>query len=163
MDFVDRSMPLQPTIDLCGIILAGLRTSAGRGRALVQQDKEIETRSGACRFIRLKRRRNRWSISSRSEWARTVRTLTGNLASLRAGSAYSGLVHGRSTVEYWAAERGDFFSLEILAGCATTNRAGEGRALRAGRRARLPICLVMESTYGNRMHPKEDPLPELAR
>ncbi len=42
------------------------------------------------------------------------------------------------------------------------SRAGKGRALGSGRKARLPTCVVMESTYGNRTHPKEDPMPELA-
>ncbi len=51
---------------------------------------------------------------------------------------------------------------ETLAGCATSNSA-PGKVVRSGpTEGETADVLVMESTYGNRQHPTDDPRPKLA-
>ncbi len=148
-----------PTIDFAELF-SRLRPPAGRRRALLQQDKEIEAR--ACiASLHLRRGAGLPAILPPVAVGRLHTTIGGAFFPFRPRGAHSRIVHGGALVRANGRTHRLLFSGDI--GRVHDHKVAPGKVVHSGpEEGEIADIVVMESTYGNRMHPKEDPLPELA-
>ena len=134
------------------------RPPAGRGCPVLQPAQEVEARSGLAAIPSRKRRSSlhvsvRWSL-------RKADRFSPRLHFALSPRPTSGICHGGThTAAEWSKQ-------EVVVQRRFTGRVPghgcSGKWCVPGRpKARRPT-LVMESTYGNRQHPTEDPRPKLA-
>ena len=149
------------TIDLCGIILP----DSGH---LQEEDASFTTSTRSrstirrCRSTRSRKRRTRLQHFQPVEFEET-RQLSPEVSFRFVPAAHIlGSCDGGTHAQAEWSDAGSCCSAETLAGCATRT-ARPGKVVRSGpTEGETADVLVMESTYGNRQHPTDDPRPKLA-
>ena len=114
-----------------------------------------------CRSTPWKRRNNASPVQA-SEFRRAKSSVRRDLVSVRSRRPHPRLFNGGDFADGSGKDHPDCSSPATSAACATA-KISPGRVLRSGP-TENERCdyLVMESTYGNREHPHDDPKPELA-
>ena len=150
-----------PTIDLCGILLP----DSGH---LQEEDAEFYNKTQASKhhpaLAALHHGRGAAVPDpvSPGQLRRSQTARQSAFLSLRARRAYPRLVDGGDHAECRTAKRRSCCSPATSDGCVTTKSA-PGKVVHSGPTEGEDCdLLVMESTYGNRLHPHNDPRPELA-
>ncbi len=144
------------TIDLCGILLP----DSGH---LQEEDAEFYNKlkkskhDPALPLYTLEEAQESSAVFSPSAVRRNEAALSGDVVSLCAGGAHSGIVDGGAhAADQWS-ELAVCCSLETSVACATRHVA-PGKVVHSGpTEGETADVLVMESTYGNRQHPTDDP------
>lgn len=159
--FRGRIYATPATIDLCGIILPD-------SGYLQEEDAEFHNKSKSSKhepalpLYTFEEARQSLQSFSPVEFGKTV-TLANDLSFRFVRAAH---ILGSAMTEVTMRANGKtklaLFTGDI--GRVRNNMASPGKVVSSGpTEGESPDILVMESTYGNRVHPTEDPRPELAR